>query len=298
MVQVTIEDDQTDGKGAVSAFTKLVNLDHVDGVLGGVFDFTAQPLFPLALNTETPLVSGSNFRIPGGFDLNAQSFVMLPDMEKVIRQLKTYLAAQSYKKVAVVHFKSTFGNEIARTIDVIMKENGQSGIINEEYAAIGDNNFRTTIAKLKAQNVEAVFMDMVGNDPLNFLVQSKQLGFAPKFISYNAILDSLTGDADKSLLEGVTILNWEVNTPAFIALYKKEYGVEPAKSADKWFDAVYVMAEGIAKSEGKSQVASYIEKTEFTTPNSTVKFTKEHAVESILTQIQTVKEGKVVEWTK
>jgi ABC-type branched-subunit amino acid transport system substrate-binding protein len=177
-----------------------------------------------------------------------------------------------------------------------MKENGQPGIVNEEYAQIGDNNFRTTIAKLKSQNVEAVFLDMVGNDPINFLVQSKQLGFNPKIISYNSITDSFSEQADKSLLEGVVILNWEVSSKEFIKLYKTVYGIEPTKSAEKYFDAVYVLANSIANSVDQTKVAEYISKNEFTTPNGVIRFTADHAVENVPVKIQVIKDGMAGEY--
>lgn len=290
-VELIIEDDHTEGKDAVSAYNKLVSLNKVQGVIGGVFDFTAQPLIPLAQSNNLAFISGSNFRIKGGFDLNDQSFVMLTDFSKVIRELKSYIQKENIKKLAVVHFKSTFGNEIAKTLDVVMKEAGQTGIVNEEYGQIGDNNFRTTISKLKAQNVEAVFLDMVGNDPINFLVQSKQLGFNPKIISYNGITDSFAERADKSLLEGVVILNWEVSSPEFITLYKAAYGIAPTKSADKYFDAVYVLAHSIAHSADNARVASYISKNTFTTPNGSLQFTADHVVENIPVKIQVIKNG-------
>ena len=31
----------------MSAFQKLTSIDHVDGIIGGLWDFVAQPLFPL-----------------------------------------------------------------------------------------------------------------------------------------------------------------------------------------------------------------------------------------------------------
>ncbi len=297
-IELVIEDDHTDGKEAVSAYNKLLSINKVHGVIGGVFDFTAQPLIPLALNNRLTFISPSNFRIAGGFDLNEHSFVMLTDFSKVIRELKTYIQKENIKNLAVVHFQSTFGNEIANTLDVVMKENGHTGIVNEEYAKIGDNNFRTTIAKLKAKNVEAVFLDMVGNDPVNFLIQSKQLGFAPKFISYNGVEDSFAQESDKSLLENVVILNWEVSSSEFSELYKNAYDIVPTKSADKYFDAVYVLAQGIARSNDKAQVASYIVNNSFTTPNSTVKFTSDHAVENVSVEVQVIKNGVAVKYSK
>ncbi len=295
-VELVIEDDNTDGKTGVSAFNKLLAIDHVQGIIGGVFDFTAQPLIPLALTNKVAFISGSNFRIAGGFDLNGQSFVMLTDFDKTIRKLQPYLAASPVKKLAVVHFKSTFGNEIAKTLDGVMKDLGKSGIIDEPYPALGITDFKTTILKLKSEGVDTVFLDMVGNDPLTFLRQSKQLGFTPTVISYNGILDAFTNEADKSLLNNVVVLNWEITTPQFTDLYQKAYGIAPTKSADKYFDAVYVLAQGIANSADTSQVAGYIGSNTFSTPNSTITFTSEHSVKDTNAVVEVMKDGKLVEW--
>ena len=293
-VEVVFEDDATDGKKAVSAFAKLVDVDNVQGVIGGVFDFTAQPLIPLALADKVAFISASNFRIAGGFDLNDQSFVMMTDFNKVIRELKTVVSDAGIKKLAVVHYKSTFGNEIAKTLDEMVKENGQSGIVDEPYAEIGANDFKTTVAKLKLEGVDGVFLDMVGNDPVNFLKRAKEFGYNPKIISYNGIADSFADKKDKSLLENVIVLNWEVNSAEFTKKYQALYNAAPAKSADKAFDAVYVLAKALAETKDRSQVAEYIGHTTFSTPNAVIKFTPEHAVITTPVEIDVVKNGVLV----
>ena len=296
MVELRIEDDRTDGKQAVSSYNKLVSVDGVDGVIGGVFDFTALPIIPLAKNNNTALISPSNFRIVGGFDLNDQSFVMMTDFNKVLKQLDSYIKKEGIKKLAVVHFQSSWGNEIAKTLDSVMKENGSNGIVDEGYAKIGDNDFRTIITKLKSQKVEAVFLDMVGNDPINFLSQSKELGFNPKIISYNGVTDSFAQEKDKSLLNGIIVLNWEISSPEFTKIYQDKYGVIPTKSADKYFTAVYVMANAIANSQDKAGVASYISSNTFSTPNGLIKFNSDHVVENIPIEIEVIKGGERVKY--
>ncbi|MDB5254311.1 MAG: Extracellular ligand-binding receptor [Parcubacteria group bacterium] len=296
-VNLLIEDDHTDGKQAVSGFNKLVSIDHVNGIIGGVFDFTAQPLLPLAHNEKITFISPSNFRIAGGFELNDQSFVMMSDFNKVLAAMKTYLGGENVQKLAVVHFKSTFGKEIATTLDTIMKDLGHGGIVEEEYTQIGNNDFKTTIAKLKAQNVDAVFLDTLGSDSVNFITRAKQANFKPAFISYNGLTDAFAEEKDKSLLENVVILNWEVTRPEFANLFQDSYGIAPSKSADKFYDAVYVLAQGIAGSKDNAQVASTIENSSYTTPNGEVKFTADHAAQSTNVKIQIIKQGKLVDYT-
>ncbi len=306
-VEVVYEDDHTDPKQGVSAFNKLVSIDHVEGIIGGVFDFTAQPLIPLALNEKVAFISPSNFRIAGGFDLNEQSFVMRTDFNQTVEKIEPFIASSSIKKLAVVHFKSTFGGEIAKTLDGVMKGLGRQGIIDEPYDKIGNNDFKTTIIKLKSAGVDGVFLDMVANDPLIFLKQAKQLGFSPSIITYNGLTDAFSNETDKSPMNGVIILNWEIASPQFNDMYEKAYGIPATKSADRYFDAVYVMAEGIAKADSllptsgfeHQRVAPYIEKTAFFTPNSSaIIFTPEHSVKNTDVMIQVIKNGAAVPWVK
>ncbi len=71
----------------------------------------------------------------------------------------------------------------------------------------------------------------------------------------------------------------------------KEYKKEPTKATDKSFDAVYVLAQAIAKTDSKAEVAAYIASNKFTTPNATVSFTKDHAADSIPVLINVIKNG-------
>jgi branched-chain amino acid transport system substrate-binding protein len=297
-IELVIENDHTDGKQGVSAWNKLVSIDHVKGIIGGVFDFTAQPLMPLALRDKVSFISPSNFRIEGGFELNEQSFVMMTDFNRVVRYLKDYISAKKIKKLAVVHFKSTFGDEIAKTLNGVMQELGESGIIDEQYTEIGSNDFKTLIAKLKSKGVEAVFLDAVGNDPVNFLSRAKQAGFKPTIIGYNGITDAFANETDKSLTEDIVILNWEITGQEFSKLFETAYNMPPSKSVDKFFDAVYVLGNAIANTKDSTGTAGYIANRTFTTPNGTFTFSKEHQTSDTPVEIDIVKGGVLVPWKK
>ena len=218
---------------------------------------------------------------------------MLTDFNKVIRGLQNYLKKDDVKTIAVVHFKSTFGTEIAKTINQISIENGKGSIIDEPYTGFGTNDYRTTIAKLKQAKADTVFLDMVDVDTVTFLTQAKALGFSPKFITYVGAYDAFKDD-NKSLLEGLTVLNWEESAPAFVSAYKTAYGIDPAKSANHAYDAVYVLAEAIAKTKTNADVAGYISSNTFKTINGTVQFLSTHEVDSTPVEIDTYKDGKLI----
>ena len=292
-VEILYEDDKSDSKSAVSAYNKLVSVSGVNGVIGGLWDFLAQPLIPLASTNKIAYISPAQFRIEGGFELNDQSFTMLTDFNKVIIKLQDYLKKDDVKTIAVVHFKSTFGTEIAKTINQISIENGKGNIIDEPYTGFGTNDYRTTIAKLKLAKADTVFLDMVDTDTVTFLTQAKDLGFSPKFITYVGAYDAFTS-SNSSLLEGITILNWQTSNSAFVNAFKTAYGIPPAKSANHAYDAVYVMAEAIAKTKTNADVAEYISSNTFKTINGNVQFLSTHEVDSTPVEIDVYKNGGLV----
>lgn len=295
-VEVIYEDDHTDGKTAVSAYNKLVNVDKVSGVIGSVFDFTTQPLLPLAETNKIALITPTNFRIPGSFDLGSQSFTLLIDFDDMIRYYQDFLAQDKIRKTAVIHFTSTWGVEITKVIGEILASHGKPKPMEETYTQIGGNDFKTVILKLKNAGIDTVFVDMLGDDTVNFLKRSKEQGFNPTVLTYTGALEAFNKEPDKSLIEGVALVNWEITSPQFDALYLKEYGKPAGKSADKSFDALYVMATAVAKSTSTAAVASYIAGHNFTTPNAAIRFTADHTVDSTPVEIDIYENGKLVRW--
>lgn len=294
-VELVVEDDQTKPDKAISAFRKLTDIDRVDGVVGGTFDFATAPLFPVADAANVAFISPANMRIPGGLEPSGNNFVLMPDFSKVVRELKPYLETHQTGKLGVVHFKSVFGTQIATTLSEVMNELGRGPIVDESYVAIGDNDFRTTVIKLKQQGVETVFLDMVDVDPVNFLTAARDLDYHPTVISYYGIIDSFSKPGtDRSLLENVVILDWESSSEKFSKLYQERYGSPPVHSAEKGYVSVYVMAEAIAKAGSRENVALYLSSNSFKTPSGTFNFNQDHAVDSTPVRMQVVRNGQLV----
>ncbi len=298
-VEMVFEDDKTDAKDSVSAFQKLVSVDNVDGVIGGLFDFTAQPLMPLADQNDITFISPINFRIEGSFEPGANTFVMMPEFKKVIEPLRVYIEDQNIKILGTVRFASPMGDEISRILFGIMKERGQKEAIDEKYNEIGGNDFRTTILKLKSKNVDGVFMDMIDSDMNTFLRRAKEAGLNAKMITHPIALDMVNNpQVDRSLIDNLFFVNWEAQPEGFSKRFEKEYGILPAKSADRNYDGLYVLATAIANSSDKHGVNEYIENNTFKTINGEIKFTNQHLVENLPIKLQIIKDGKILDYVR
>lgn len=300
-VSVIFEDDQTDPKAAVGSFQKLSSIDGVNAIIGSNFDFVTQPLFSLVKeNKKQVVVSPSNPRIAGSFDTNSHSFVMMTEFDEIIRVFKDYLQGVTYKQMGILRFESTFAEQIQKTLNDIQVELGKKPIVVETYKQIGNNDFRTQILKLKQAGVDLVFLDMIAIDPVTFVNQAKQLGYTPKLLSHVGLQDALSiKDVDPKIFDGTVAVNWNVSTTDFTEKFKAKYGTNPDKSANRAYDAVYVLANAIDKSGGDASMLPQILETEsFITPNGTIKFNQNHAATSTDVRLEVVKEGKFIPYVK
>lgn len=296
-VTVVFENDQTDPKVSSGLFQKLTGIDKVSAIIGSNFDFVTQPLFSLAKTNNVVVVSPSNPRISGAFDTNQYSFVMMTEFSDIIRQFGNYLKNTEYTQLGIVRFESSFAESIQNTLNDMQKEMGKKPIISETYKQIGNNDFKTIILKMKQAKADLVFLDMIGPDPVTFVNQAKQLGYNPKIITHVGIQDALAmKDVDPNMFNGVYSINWNVSPESFVQKFEAKYGVMPDKSANRAYDAVYVLAQAISKSKDSVELAKKLETMTFTTPNGDFKFNANHAADSTEVLIQKIEGGKLVEF--
>ena len=295
-VELYVEDDRTDPKVAVSAYQKLVHIDKADALIGGLFDFTAQPIFPLVLQDKITYISPVNFVIDGTFEMNAQTFVMYPRFDQVVNELKGVIDEKGIQKLGMIRFESGFSASIQKTLAGIMKDLGREPLVTETYAAIGSSDFRTNILKMKSANPDAVFLDMLDFDIVKYLADSKALGFKKQIIGYTTMRDVLAKkDVDLAALEGAIMLDWEIPSDVFSKAFAGKYAVSPRHGANKSYDAVYVLAEAIANAANRADVGSYIETHLFNTVNGSFKFSANHAATDTPVKVYEVKGGKLEE---
>lgn len=293
-VELYIEDDQTDPKTAVSAYRKLVDVHGVEAVIGGLFDFTAQPVFPLAEKEKITYISPINFVIDDVFEMNPYTFVMYPRFDQVVRELDSVIGKLGVKHLGMIRYESGFSKSIQDTLAEVMGTKGKFTV--ETYKAIGSSDFRTNILKLVPTDIDAVFLDMLDFDIVKYMQESKNLGFKKQIVGYTTLRDVLKSDkVDTQDLEGAIMLDWEIPSPEFSKAFFEAYGEYPRRGANKTYDAVYVLSQAIANTESKAEVPEYIVENRFETKNGTFTFGQNHAVLDTPVQVLQVKNGGFVE---
>ena len=295
MIELVIEDDETDPTGSVNAFRKLIDIDKVDAALAGFWDFTNQPIIPIAREAGVTYITPTDFRIEGSTVFDKHSFSMFSDFKDVIDDLTEFLAAKDPEQLAVVRFTSSFGEEITKTLDSIMVELGKPAVIDETYADLGTNDYRTTILKLKEAGVDAVFLDMISPDSFTFMRQVKEQGYEPLIISHVLIADVLANDdLDNSVVSGAYILDWTFSSQSFTDKFTNKYGMAPRSNAEQSYEAVHILAEAVANTSDRSEVNDYLETHTFTEFSRPIEFTDLHIVKDTPTRIMIIEGDNAV----
>ena len=111
--------------------------------------------------------------------------------------------AEKYKKVAIIHDKSTYGKGVA---DETKKAMNAAGVNEVMYEAIsqGDKDFSALISKMKAAGVDAAYLGLYVAEGGLILRQAKEQGLKAQFVSEDAMVDNqlwaIAGDAAEGML--------------------------------------------------------------------------------------------------
>ncbi len=111
--------------------------------------------------------------------------------------------AEKYKKVAIIHDKSTYGKGVA---DETKKAMNAAGLQEAMYEAIntGDKDFSALISKMKAGNIDAVYLGLYVAEGGLLIRQARDQGFKAQIVSEDAMVDNqlwaIAGDAAEGML--------------------------------------------------------------------------------------------------
>ena len=297
-VKLIHEDDATDPKTGVGLYKKLTSLDHVDAIIGSNFDFVVSALFGVASTSNTVIITPTSARIVGSVDTNKNSFTTLSDFSTIVYALDGYLTKTPYKKLAVIHYTSGFGEEITKTLNNISVKNNKGIVVEETYNQFGITDWGPYILKMKKQGVDMIFADMLGDDFTRFAIESKRLGWNVQLITHEDIRDMLNKKGtDLSALQGVVVLNWDVlgDDANFTKKFTERFGHGPELHAAQAYVTTYVLAQAISESNGNTETLVHNLETEtFETPLGKFSFSKDHAGNSTPVKIQKIVGNKLI----
>lgn len=169
-IQIIYEDGKCSGTDATSAVQKLINIDKVKFIIGGICSGELLSFGPVAEQAHVLVISPGATN-PSISQLGDYIFRNVPSDALRGTALANY-AAKSYKKVAVISEQSDYAQGIEKTFLAQASTTGLTIVANEDFAPTA-NDFRTLVSKIKQSAPEIILLNP--QTPANLVKIAKQI---------------------------------------------------------------------------------------------------------------------------
>jgi branched-chain amino acid transport system substrate-binding protein len=250
--KLLVEDTAGAGKSGVAATQKLVNIDKVPVIVGGMMSSVALPASPIARENKVVYISTMSshpdLTSPGGFiyrlaGSDAQHGVIEADFAIKVLKAKTavgLIATTDYGKVnsKIVH-------------DTFVKQGGK-WLATENFQQ-GATNFRTQIAKLKEYKPDILFIVATHKEAAQMFRQMVELNFRPQVMGTSFLDDpnifKLAGDAANGVYfttgANETTSATQKARAEFDTAFKAKYHKAPGITAKYFYDGVRLAVDAV-----------------------------------------------------
>jgi len=248
-VRVIYEDSEAVPQKGVSAFQKLVTLDHVPAVIGGIASSVTLAMAPIANRSEVVILSptSSNPQITDAGDYvfrNCASDVFEGQVMAEAAHAKLGIST-----AAILRINNDYGVGIANVFRERFTAAGGK-ILAEEVFQQGDTNLRAQVTKLGALDPKPDAIYLVGHKELGqALKQCAELGVKAKFLSTVMFEDpeilQVAGAAAEGVIYSARAYDPESKDPAiqaFVKSYRARYESTPDIFAALAYDSMRILA--------------------------------------------------------
>jgi len=286
-IEVEFEDDQSNAAKAVPAFVKLVTVDKVDFMAGGVSSGVTIALSGPAkqYNTFMAWIGAAAVPVEDAFADHPYFFHYHPwsyyNFEAILDVFKYMKRTKGAKNIAIAYEDGPFGSAGINDTVAAFKKAGFNVVLTEKFKT-GSGNFGPIVSKAKAAKPDILYWVGYDTDALPLVSEIKQQGLDIGLV-YGAPPSWPIGFEKNKLADNMAGLSmWLPASPLkqsrdFVAKFKKKFGfVTEEYFAPLAYVNLISLAEAInrAGSTDKDKVAAELAKTNMDTPFGKLTFSK------------------------
>lgn len=267
-----IADDQQKPDEGRQAAERLLKRDKVDVMTGMVFSNVLLPVMPRILNNDTIYLSTNTGPADfAGEKCHPNFFTVSWQNEDIPAAMGKSMSEANYKKVFVIAPNYPGGRE---TIDGFKREyTGE--LADETYVKLGQLDFATEIAQIRASGADAVFFFLPGGMGVSFIKQLVSSGLNQQIAIYtpgfSADQDTIQAVGEpmvgmRNAAQWSADLDNEVNKQ-FVEAFQKQYGRIPSMYAAQGYDAARLLGAAVQNLNGditdKDKLRAELKKANF-----------------------------------
>ena len=264
-LRVIYEDGKCVTKDAVEAAYKLVNVDKVKVIIGGVCSSETQAILAVTEGEKvivfSPSASSPNLTGAGRY------FFRSSPSDAAGGSFLANMILKKYKKISTIAEETEYALALERVLEERFAKSGGT-ILNSERFAPGTTDFSDSIARIKATNPEAIFVNPQGDAGALIIKQIKAAGITVPLYGTNVLSSEEVIKAAGEAIEGLIFFdNPELDhsdpkTMAFLEEYERRYGhLNIEYYTGTSYDSVYILAGAIAEvgSEDTEAIRKYLD---------------------------------------
>ncbi len=241
LLEVVLEDDQTDPKTTVTAVTKLINVDRVEVIIGATWDFLANAAIPVIDQNKKVLITPSalpdTLEVASPYLFNTHSPVAINEsvFEKFLEQFTS-------GKIVIITPNIPWGKAHADTFKKAIEHTGNTLAKEIILPKFDNNDIQRELTLIRNLRPDAILTAINFSDTVSFAKKKQELGIKAKVLAEQKTEDMYTRDElSESNLRDFYVFRFSVPSQEFIQKYKAEYGKSPQEYADTAYDAVYAI---------------------------------------------------------
>ena len=255
-IELITEDGRCDAATAVSAATKLIDVDGVKILLGGHCSTESMALIPLSSEKKMLMIAGATgtdaFTGAGKY-----AFRTFPSAQVLYSRLADVAYNQGTRKVVTLYEEKDWPKSVVNAFSTQFTSLGGKVLAQEAFTS-GILDFRTSLLKLKQANADAIMLSVQGPDAAAKIIdQLNELGMDNLQIygdaivvsvpTYNKTNGKLPATALGALPHSSTAYSERLKT--FVQSYEQVYGELATNPyyASEGYDGVLIAAELIKK---------------------------------------------------
>lgn len=270
-VKLVVEDDETDPQVGARKARRLIEVDKIKYLTGGVSSSVAVSVGEVAQRYGA-LFMGSN---QNSDTLTAQygrrsTFMVPPDMAMALRTLAPYLIEKVGKKWYFLTHDYEWGWSGTKWAKTILQKFGGTDL-GESKIPLNTRDFSAFLLKARAAKPDALVITVGGVDLAALMEQMSEFGIYKETTVVSTLinLEDLWAVGPEKM-QGIHLMEWyhEINVPSakeFLARYKKRWPSAPipvpTANTVNGYIAVRELLRGIERA-GKDDVAAVIKALE------------------------------------
>ncbi len=254
-LKIISEDTEGDWSKAANAFTKLIDVDKVSVIIGGVLSSESEAGSTIVKDAKIPTISPSSTAVDLTKDNPYLFRNCLSDEVQAVQIAEFAVEELGLGKFAVLYTTNDYGKSLRDAFENKAEELAE--VVAVEAFADKDNDFKPQLTAIKEKNPDCLYIAGYYTEAAKIAQQAKDLGMDVQILGADGLCNAVLLEIGGEAVEGTYATSGfypDDPSPAvqnFVKAYQDKHGEEPDMFAAQGYDAARIVIEAI-KSKGST----------------------------------------------